>query len=127
VPGGISNVQTSLGMLYGEGVRRGRISLSQLVAVTSTNPARLFGMWPRKGCLAVGADADIVLLDPERRFRVEAAHMQSRSDFDPYEGYEGIGWPVTTISRGEVVMVDGKVRSAPGRGRFLRRGEHQAL
>lgn len=127
VPGGVSNVQSSVGMLYSEGVATGRISLGQFVAATSTNPARLFGMWPRKGCLAVGADADLVLIDPGRRFRIESRRMESRSDFDPYEGYEGTGWPVMTIARGEVIAAGGQVRGAPGRGTFLARGTYQPL
>lgn len=122
IPGGVANVQTSIGMLYAEGVARGRISLARFVAVTATNPARLFGLWPRKGTLSAGADADLVLIDPSKRFRVSAPSMESRSDFDPYEGYEAAGWPVLTMSRGEVVMEDGGVSAAAGRGRFLERG-----
>jgi dihydropyrimidinase len=127
IPGGVSNVQTSIGMLYAEGVRAGRISLTTFVAVASANPAKLFGLWPRKGCLAVGSDADLVAIDPDRSFRVSAAAMESRSDFDPYEGYEAKGWPVLTISRGEVVMRDGQVLGPAGRGRMLSRGRYQDL
>lgn len=127
IPGGVSNVQTSVGMLYGEGVRTGRISLNRFVEVTATNPARLFGMWPAKGTLAVGSDADVVLIDPKARFQVRASNMESRSDFDPYEGYEAVGWPVLTMSRGEVIVRDGRVSGRPGRGRFLRRTPFQRL
>lgn len=127
IPGGVSNVQTSIGMLYAEGVRAGRIPMTTFVAVTATNPAKLFGLWPRKGCLAVGSDADLVAIDPERPFRVTAAAMQSRSDFDPYEGYEARGWPALTISRGEVIMRDGEVLAGPGRGLLLSRGRYQDL
>lgn len=127
VPGGVANVQTSIGMLYAEGVGKGRISLGQFVAVSSTNPAKLFGLWPRKGSLGVGADADLVLIDPGHRFRVEAAGMESSSDFDPYEGYEAMGWPVMTISRGEVIASEGRVHSRPGRGRFIARERYQPL
>jgi len=125
IPGGVSNVQTSVGMLYAEGVLGGRIPLTTFVAVTAANPAKLFGLWPRKGCLAVGSDADLVALDPGRTFRVTAAAMHSRSDFDPYEGYEAHGWPVLTMSRGEVVVRDGEVVGKPGRGLLLRRGRYQ--
>lgn len=121
VPGGVSNVQTSLGMLYSEGVSRGRISLSQMVGLVSTNPAKIFGMWPRKGSLSVGADADIVLLDPHREFQIKQSKMESASDFDPYEGRSAQGWPVLTMSRGEVIVSEDQVLSAPGRGRILRR------
>jgi dihydropyrimidinase len=127
VPGGVSNVQTSVGMLYSEGVGKGRISLGRFVELTSANPAKLFGMWPRKGLLATGSDADLVLIDPRRRFRVESRRMESRSDFDPYEGYEGVGWPVVTIARGEVLLADGRVRGRPGRGEFLRRETYRPL
>ncbi len=107
IPGGVSNVQTSIGMLYNEGVRHDRLTLDQLVAVTSTNPAKLFGLWPRKGSVSVGADADVVLFDRDKQFTVESSSMESASDFDPYEGYAAQGWPVLTMSRGEVVMADG--------------------
>jgi dihydropyrimidinase len=127
IPGGVSNVQTSVGMLYAEGVRAGRIPLTTFVAVTAANPAKLFGLWPRKGCLAVGSDADLVAIDPDRPFRVTAAAMYSRSDFEPYEGYQARGWPVLTMSRGEVVARDGEVVAKPGRGLLLRRGRYQDL
>ena len=127
VPGGVSNVQTSIGMLYVEGVKKGRISVNQFVGVCATNPAKLFGLWPAKGTLAPGSDADIVLIDPQRRFRVESAAMESRSDFDPYDGYEAIGWPATVIAGGEVIVDSGQVLSHPGRGRLLRRSRYQPL
>ena len=127
IPGGVSNVQTSIGMLYGEGVRTGRITLNQMVALVSTNPAKLFGMWPQKGTLAVGSDADVVLIDPEREFTIKSAEMQSKSDFDPYDGYSARGWPVLTMSRGEVIVDKGKLHSRRGRGRLLRRKRFQRL
>jgi dihydropyrimidinase len=127
IPGGVSNVQTSIGMLYAEGVLAGRIPLSRFVEVTATNPAKLFGLWPRKGALAVGSDADLVVLDPQRSFRITASAMQSRSDFDPYENRKVLGWPVLTMSRGEIVMRDGEVLGGAGRGTFLPRGRYQRL
>lgn len=127
IPGGVSNVQTSVGMLYNEGVRKKRITLNQLVAIASTNPAKLFGLWPHKGGVAVGSDADLVLIDPQKQFTVMASRMESRSDFDPYEGYEASGWPVLTLARGEPVYSDGKVISAPGRGKLIRRQRFSGL
>lgn len=121
IPGGVANVQTSIGMLFNEGVAKGRISLTKMVEVTATNPAKLFGLWPRKGTIAVGSDADLVVIDPAGKFTVAVRHMESKSDFDPYEGYEATGWPSMTISRGEVIVRDGQVISMPGRGAFLRR------
>jgi dihydropyrimidinase len=126
IPGGVSNVETMLGMLYSEGVRTGRLSLARFVAVTSTNPAKLFGMWPRKGTLTVGADADITLIDPARTRRIASGEMQSRSDFDPYEGFEATGWPVTTLVRGRVVVEEGELRAEPGHGELVRRGRYAA-
>jgi dihydropyrimidinase len=127
IPGGVSNVQTSIGMLYNEGVRKGRLSLSRFASVTSTNAAKLFGLWPRKGTVAVGSDADLCLIDPEQTFHVAAPAMQSRSDFDPYEGYEASGWPAITISRGRTVYKDGEVVSKPGQGRLIRRARFAGL
>jgi dihydropyrimidinase len=127
IPGGIANVQTSIGMLYSEGVGGGRISPNRFVQVVSTNPARLFGLWPRKGAIAVGSDADLVLIDPGRSFRITESEMESRSDFDPYNGRTAHGWPVTTISRGEVIVEEGRFQGRPGRGRLLRRGPFEPL
>jgi dihydropyrimidinase len=126
IPGGIANVQTSIGMLYSEGVGKRRISANRFVQVASTNPARLFGLWPRKGTIAIGSDADLVLIDPQRTFLIAESEMESRSDFDPYDGRTCQGWPVLTISRGEVLVEEGRVLSRPGRGRLLRRGPFEA-
>jgi len=127
VPGGVSNVESSVGMLFSAGVRTGRISLSRFVAVTSTNPAKLFGMWPRKGTIAVGADADLTIIDPERHVTIASERMQSSSDFDPHEGYQAVGWPVKTIARGRLVVDDGQLLAAPGSGELVRRGVYQPL
>ena len=124
IPGGVANVQTMLGMLYSEGVRKGRISLARMIEVTSTNPAKLFGMWPRKGTISVGADADLTVLDPEKRFTVRADAMQSASDFDPHEGFEAVGWPTKTIVRGRLVVADGELKVEPGHGALVRRGRY---
>lgn len=127
VPGGVSNVETSVGMLYAEGVATGRISLGRFVAATSTNPAKLFGLWPRKGTIAVGSDADVTVIDPARRFRVTAGGMQSRSDYDPFEGYEATGWPRTTIVGGRVLVDDGRLVTTAARGSFLHRAAYTRL
>ncbi len=127
IPGGVANVQTSIGMLYAEGVKKGRISLNQMVAVTATNPAKLFGLWPDKGTIAVGSDADIMLIDPEHSVTISSAGMESKSDFDPYDGYSTRGWPVMTISRGEVIVEGGKLTAKGGRGRLVHRRRYQPL
>lgn len=121
VPGGFANVETSIGMLYNEGVRQGRIPIERFVAVTASNPAKIFGLWPRKGTIAIGTDADLVLLDPAAEVVVTASSMHSRSDVEPYAGYRAVGWPVTTISRGEIIVDRGRLLGRPGRGHFLAR------
>jgi dihydropyrimidinase len=125
VPGGAANVESFVGMLYSAGVSTGRISLSRFVEVISTNPAKLFGMWPRKGTIAIGSDADLTIIDPEHRVRIASDRMQSASDFDPHEGYEAVGWPVKTILRGQVVVEDGASRAEPGSGELIRRGTYR--
>lgn len=119
VPGGFANVETSIGMLYNEGVRLGRIPIERFVAVTASNPAKVFGLWPRKGTIAIGSDADLVLLDPEAEVVISADSMHSRSDVEPYAGYRAVGWPVSTIARGEIVVDRGRLLGRPGRGHFL--------
>ncbi len=121
VPGGFASVETSIGMLYNEGVRQGRLPIERFVAVTASNPAKIFGLWPRKGTIAVGSDADLVLLDPAAEVVISPGAMHSRSDVEPYAGYRAQGWPVTTIARGEIVVDRGQLRGRPGRGRFLAR------
>jgi dihydropyrimidinase len=127
IPGGASNVETSVGMLYAEGVAKGRISLRRFVELTSANPARIFGMAPAKGSLAIGSDADVMLIDPGRRFKIITAEMQSRADLDPYDGFELTGWPVLSMARGEIIVRDRAVHAKPGRGRWLNRQPHQPL
>ena len=118
---GVADLETMMPMLFSAGVAAGRISLSRFVALTSTNAARLFGLYPRKGTIAVGADADLVVLDPQLRRTVDGRSMQSNADYSAYDGREVQGWPRFTVSRGEVVLEDGQVTAQPGRGQWLRR------
>jgi dihydropyrimidinase len=119
---GVENLQTLVPMLWSEGVRTGRITRDRFVEVTSTNAARLFGLHPRKGVIAVGSDADIVVFDPELTRTVERAMIQSNAGHSVYEGWPVTGWPVLTVRRGEVVFEDGRVTGLPGSGRLLRSG-----
>jgi len=124
---GAENLQTMLPMLYSEGVRTGRISLSRFVEVTSTNAAKLFGLYPRKGAIAVGSDADIAIFDPELTRTVTADMLKSNADYSVYEGWSVTGWPILTLRRGEVVFRDDTVVGSPGSGELVRRGATQAL
>ena len=118
---GVADLETMLPMLFSEGVRAGKISLSRYVSLVSSTPARLFGLFPRKGTIAVGGDADLIVLDPQRHRVIDGAAMQSRAGYSPYDGWDVYGWPRFTVSRGEVVLDDGDVIAPPGRGQWLRR------
>jgi dihydropyrimidinase len=119
---GVADLNTLMPMLYSEGVVTGRISINRFVQVTSTNAAKLFGLYPGKGTIAVGAEADLAIWDPNVTKTLRAADLESNSDYTPYEAWEVTGWPVMTISRGEIVSRDGQVVARRGRGRLARRG-----
>jgi dihydropyrimidinase len=108
-------------MLYSEGVLAGRISLDQFVALTSGNAARIFGLYPRKGAIAVGSDADLALWDPQHRRVIDGARMQSRAGYSVYDGWQVTGWPRFVIRRGQTVLADGEITARPGDGEWLRR------
>ena len=127
IPNGIPGLAARLPILFSEGVSKGRIGLEEFVRLTSTNPAKLMGLYPRKGAILPGGDADVVLWDPAKKVTITNALMQHAIDYTPYEGLEVTGWPVTTIRRGEVVMRDGTVQAAPGTGRFLPRGPYDMV
>jgi len=122
VRNGVADLETLMPMLFSEGVRAGRISLGRFVELTSTNVAKLFGLYPRKGTIAVGSDADVVIWDPEASRTVDGTSMHSRAGYSVYDGRAVRGWPVYTISRGEIVLDRTGVTAARGRGRWLRRG-----
>lgn len=113
IPNGIPGVETRLPILFSEGVMKGRISLERFAAITATNHARLYGLFPRKGAIMVGADADIALWDPGITKSIQQADLHHGSDYTPWEGFEVTGWPVRTILRGETVMKDGGPIGAP--------------
>ena len=124
---GMANLETLMPMLYDEGVAKGRISLSRWVELTSTNAARLFGMFPQKGTIAVGSDADLVVWDPDLTRVVRGEEMRSRAGYDVYEGQEVHGWPTHTISRGEIVFENGEITAERGRGKRVIRGPHTPI
>jgi len=115
---GINNLQDYAPMMFSEGVLKGRITLEQFVAVTSTNAAKIFGMYPRKGVIQVGSDADIVIWDPAMKKILKDADEFSNAGYTSYAGMEVTGFPRTTIRRGEVVFDKGKITGKPGSGRF---------
>jgi len=120
IPPGVANLETLLPMLYSEGVGKERLTIERLVDVLATTPARLAGL-TTKGEVAVGKDADLVLLDPIEKRTIHASEMHSACDYDPYEGWAVTGWPRTVLLRGEIAYDRHEVRAAPGTGRHARR------
>ena len=114
---GVAELDTMLPLLYTEGVAAGRLTLERFVALTSTNAARLFGLYPRKGTIAVGSDADLTIWETGGRRTIRDADLRSRAGHSVYAGRELSGWPRTTIRRGEVVFDDGRVLGRAGTGR----------
>ena len=108
-------------LLYTHGVRAGRISLNRWVELCCTNPAKLFGCYPQKGVVAPGADADLVIWDPEARRTLSAATQHQRIDYTLYEGWEVVGAPRTVLSRGRVLVNDGAWHGEAGAGQFVHR------
>ena len=120
IPNGIPGLETRLPLLFSEGVLKGRIDLHRFVALTAANPARLYGLYPGKGTIAVGSDADMVIWDDKREVTIRNDALHHAVDYTPYEGMKITGWPALTLSRGDTVWADGQFCGRPGHGRFLR-------
>jgi dihydropyrimidinase len=118
---GVSDLQTMLPMFFSEGVNIRQLPLTRFVEQTSTNAAKIFGLYPRKGVIQTGSDADIAIWDPQRSDVIRAAVDHSKSDYSVYEGWQVKGWPVTTIRRGEVVYDAGKIAGRAGTGQLIKR------
>ena len=121
IPNGGPGVETLLPLLLSEGVGKGRLTIERLTEVTSTEPAKLFGLYPRKGALMGGSDADLVIIDPDKEVTLSAETLHMNLDYTLYEGYVLKGYPETTISRGKVICSDGQFFGAPGEGKFIPR------
>ena len=116
---GVPGLELRLPLLFSEGVQKGRISLQQFIALGSTNHARLYGLYPRKGTIAVGSDADVAIWDPDKDVTVRWKDLHDNVGYSPYEGRQLKGWPVTVVSRGRVVVENGKLNAERGSGKFL--------
>jgi dihydropyrimidinase len=121
IPNGGPGLENRLHMMHEFGVRAGRISLNRMVELLATNPAKLFGLYPRKGTIAPGSDADIVIFDPERRHLITAATQHSKTDYNLYEGTEVTGSPEIVLLRGNVLVEEGELVAEPGVGEFVER------
>ena len=127
IPHGIGGVELLGPLLFSQGVKEGIIDIHKFVQVTSTNAARLFGLFPQKGTIAIGSDADLVVYDPNLERTITKSLLHDASDYSCYEGLRATGWPVMTISRGEVVVENRELRGQQGRGQFVRRQSFSRL
>lgn len=124
IPNGIPGLAARLPVMFTEGVAKGRIDASTFVRLVSTNPAKRFGLYPRKGTIAIGSDADLVVLDPRKTVQISNAHMHHASDYTPYEGYQCTGYPVATFLRGRMIFDGEQVIGEPGYGIHLSRAPY---
>jgi dihydropyrimidinase len=123
IPNGGPGLENRLQMIHEFGVRAGRISLNRMVELLCTNPAKLFGLYPRKGTIAVGSDADIVVFDPEKKLTITAAEQHSKTDYNLYEGTGVTGSPEVVLLRGNVLVDGGELVAEPGIGQFVARAK----
>jgi dihydropyrimidinase len=126
IPNGAPGIETRLTLVHDGGVRHGRITMNRFVELCATTPAKMFGLFPRKGTIAVGSDADIVVFDPNRKATLGVKTLHMKVDYNPYEGRTVQGSPSLVISNGEVIIDGDQFVGSKGRGRFLRRGPSQA-
>lgn len=130
IPNGAPGVENRMSLVYNGGVVGGRIGLNKFVELTSTNAAKTFGLFPRKGTIAVGSDADIVIFNPDRKETISIANPHThhmRVDYSAWEGFEVQGWTEIVLSRGKVVVEDGQFKGRPGDGRFIKRARYNGL
>jgi dihydropyrimidinase len=123
IPNGAPGLENRLQMIHEFGVRAGRISLNRMVELLATNPAKLFGLYPRKGTIAVGSDADIVVFDPEKKVTISASSHHSKSDYNLFEGTAVTGSPDVVLLRGNVLVEDDELVASPGIGQFVPRAK----
>ncbi len=127
IPNGTGGLEDRMPVLWTYGVNTGRLTMNEFVAVTSTNIAKILNMYPQKGAIVEGADADIVIWDPEATKTISAGNQQSAIDYNVFEGIEVKGLPKTVLSRGEIVVEDGEVKPKPGHGQFVGRKPHMSV
>ncbi len=127
IPNGHPAIEHRMELLWSEGVAKGRISPNKYVELTSTNAARIFGMYPKKGCIAPGADADLVIFNPEQRHTISASTHHMNVDYSAYEGWEVQGKCEVVLLRGQVVVDQGELKVEKGYGRYVRRGDVETL
>jgi dihydropyrimidinase len=126
IANGVPGLETRMPLLFSEGVGKGRITINEFVALTSTNAAKIYGLYPRKGSLAIGSDADIAIWDPEWVRTIKQEMLHDNVDYTPYEGMEVKGWPKIVINRGRMVVEEETLKVNRGSGKFLPRATAEA-
>lgn len=121
IANGIPGLETRMPLMFSEGVMAGRLSLADFVELCCTTPAQLYGLFPRKGQIAVGADADVVAWDPQRQVKLSNALLHHNVDYTPYSGMDITGWPLQVWVRGTLTCDEGRLVAARGGGQFLQR------
>jgi dihydropyrimidinase len=121
IPNGMPGLEARLPVVFDEVVSNGRFDVSKFVEWTSTNPAKIYGLYPKKGTLAIGSDADIAIWDPKKRVTFSDKTVKDRAGYTPWKGRTVKGWPTTVLLRGEVLVSDDKLHAKPGSGQFLAR------
>lgn len=127
IPNGMPGIEDRMPVMWHNGVNGGHFSANRFVEITATNPAKIFGLYPRKGTIAVGSDADIVLWDPNKEHTISAKTHHMNTDYNVYEGMTVKGWPVRTLLRGKSIVVGEQWQGKEGSGKFLRRNPHAAV
>jgi dihydropyrimidinase len=127
IPNGLPGVENRMELIYHGAIAQGHLSLNRWVEVCSTTPAKMFGLYPQKGTIAVGSDADIVVFDPEKRHLISAATHHMNTDYSCYEGMELAGSVETVLSRGKVIIENNTYVGKKGDGQYLRRANSQYL
>jgi dihydropyrimidinase len=127
IPNGVPGIEWRLALMYDRGVRGGHFGLNRLVELVSTNAAKLFGLFPKKGDIAPGSDADIVIFDPDKDVTLRVEDQLTRCDYNPYDGWDLKGWAETVLLRGSVIVENGKFVGTKGQGQFLKRGPTMAV
>jgi dihydropyrimidinase len=121
-PSGAPGIEERMPLMY-DLVAKGEISLRRFVELCCAGPAKIFGLYPQKGVIAAGSDADLAIIDPEKKVTISKKILHGNVDYSAYEGFSVQGWPVCTVSRGEVIVRDGQFTGKAGRGKFLKRGK----
>ncbi|MGF1669193.1 MAG: dihydropyrimidinase, partial [Balneolaceae bacterium] len=123
IPNGHPAIEHRMELMFSEGVKKGKISLNKYVEITATNPAKIFGMYPQKGTIAIGADADLTILDPEKEHTISKDTHHMNADYSSYEGWKVTGKTETVLLRGQIAIENGECHLKPGNGKFIKRGK----